>query len=263
MARRNDGILDLLALLPWWVSVLTAGVVYVALAHVAPAITTTNPLLQGLLNAAPGLAPLFGIVLLIPAPISAFNAWRKRRLLDEQEDIASIRSLSWKQFEELVAEAYRRQEFRVVENTAGGADGGVDIRLVKNGETHLVQCKQWRSNKVGVNIVREMFGVMTAQKAASVIIVTSGHFTREAQDFAAGKPIQLVDGPQLADLIGLVREAPPAPVEIPRKADLARHCPRCGSDLVLRTAKKGPNAGSQFWGCSTFPKCRHTEPAGD
>ena len=260
MARRNDGILDLLALLPWWVSVLTAGVVYVALAHVAPAITTTNPLLQGLLNAAPGLAPLFGIILLIPAPISAFNAWRKCRLLDEQEDIASIRSLSWKQFEELVAEAYRRQGFRVIENASGGADGGVDIRLVKNGETHLVQCKQWRSNKVGVNIVREMFGVMTAQKVASVIIVTSGHFTREAQDFAAGKPIQLVDGPQLADLISLVREAPPAPVEIPRKADLARHCPRCGSDLVLRTAKKGPNAGSQFWGCSAFPKCRHTEP---
>ncbi len=139
MARRNDGILDLLALLPWWVSVLTAGVVYVALAHVAPAITTTNPLLQGLLNAAPGLAPLFGIVLLIPAPISAFNAWRKRRLLDEQEDIASIRSLSWKQFEELVAEAYRRQGFRVVENTSGGADGGVDIRLVKNGPPRSMQ----------------------------------------------------------------------------------------------------------------------------
>ena len=260
MARRNEGILDLLALLPWWVSVLTAGIAYFALAHVAPAITTANPLLQGLLNAAPGLAPLFGIILLIPAPISAFNVWRKRRLLDEQEDIASIRSLSWKQFEELVAEAYRRQGFRVVENASGGADGGVDIRLFKNGETHLVQCKQWRSNKVGVNIVREMFGVMMAQKAASVIIVTSGHFTREAQEFAAGKPIQLVDGPQLADLIGLVREAPPAPVEIPRKADLARPCPRCGSDLVLRTAKKGPNAGSQFWGCSAFPKCRHTEP---
>ena len=65
MARRNDGISTSLALLPWWVSVLTAGVVYVALAHVAPAITTTNPLLQGLLNAAPGLAPLFGIILLI------------------------------------------------------------------------------------------------------------------------------------------------------------------------------------------------------
>lgn len=33
-------------------------------------------------------------------------------------------------------------------------------------------------------------------------------------------------------------------------------CPRCGSGMVFRTAKKGDNAGKQFWGCSTFPKCR-------
>lgn len=33
-------------------------------------------------------------------------------------------------------------------------------------------------------------------------------------------------------------------------------CPRCGSPLVLRTAKKGDNAGNQFYGCSAFPKCR-------
>lgn len=36
-------------------------------------------------------------------------------------------------------------------------------------------------------------------------------------------------------------------------------CPRCGSELVLRTAKKGDNAGNQFWGCSAFPKCRYVE----
>lgn len=35
-------------------------------------------------------------------------------------------------------------------------------------------------------------------------------------------------------------------------------CARCGSPMVLRTAKQGPNAGRQFWGCSTFPQCRTT-----
>lgn len=38
-----------------------------------------------------------------------------------------------------------------------------------------------------------------------------------------------------------------------------KQCPRCGSKLVLRTAKKGENAGQQFWGCSGFPKCRYIE----
>ena len=36
-------------------------------------------------------------------------------------------------------------------------------------------------------------------------------------------------------------------------------CPRCGSALVLRTAKKGANAGNQFYGCSNFPKCRYIQ----
>lgn len=36
-------------------------------------------------------------------------------------------------------------------------------------------------------------------------------------------------------------------------------CPRCGSELVLRTARKGANAGGKFWGCSAYPKCRHTQ----
>lgn len=33
-------------------------------------------------------------------------------------------------------------------------------------------------------------------------------------------------------------------------------CPRCGAELVLRTAKRGQSAGKQFYGCSAFPKCR-------
>lgn len=38
-----------------------------------------------------------------------------------------------------------------------------------------------------------------------------------------------------------------------------RLCPQCGARLVLRTARRGENAGNQFWGCSSFPKCRFTE----
>lgn len=34
-------------------------------------------------------------------------------------------------------------------------------------------------------------------------------------------------------------------------------CPRCGKQLVLRTARKGANAGQQFYGCSGFPNCRY------
>ncbi|MBI5957525.1 MAG: DUF2726 domain-containing protein [Chloroflexi bacterium] len=38
------------------------------------------------------------------------------------------------------------------------------------------------------------------------------------------------------------------------------HCPKCGTAMVLRTAKSGANAGSQFWGCSNYPTCRSMQP---
>ncbi|MFH4432835.1 nuclease-related domain-containing protein [Vibrio diabolicus] len=36
----------------------------------------------------------------------------------------------------------------------------------------------------------------------------------------------------------------------------SNQCPRCGSEMMLRETKRGENIGKQFWGCSTFPKCR-------
>ena len=39
-------------------------------------------------------------------------------------------------------------------------------------------------------------------------------------------------------------------------------CPKCGSKLVLRTAKKGAHVGSKFYGCSGYPKCRYIENIG-
>lgn len=36
-------------------------------------------------------------------------------------------------------------------------------------------------------------------------------------------------------------------------------CPKCGAPLVMRLAKKGENAGRNFYGCSSFPKCRYIQ----
>jgi len=44
-------------------------------------------------------------------------------------------------------------------------------------------------------------------------------------------------------------------VNIERKQE-SPGCPKCGSEMVLRTAKRGDNQGRQFWGCSKYPQCR-------
>jgi four helix bundle suffix protein len=38
-------------------------------------------------------------------------------------------------------------------------------------------------------------------------------------------------------------------------------CPQCAQRMVLRTAHKGPRAGSRFWGCTAYPNCKGTRPA--
>jgi restriction system protein len=259
MARRREGIVEILIGLPWWASVIVSAASYIALAVVIPSLEFRSAPFQALAN---GIVPMVTYVacfFLALAFFAAWNAWRKRRLLDVQTGIDSIRKLTWKRFEELVAEAYRRKGFTVIENSGSGPDGGVDIRLHKDGQLHLVQCKQWRSHKVGVSVVREMYGLLSAESAASSIVISSGVFSQEAKSFAEGKPIDLIDGSQLEGLIGQVRRISRGAATAMHQRTSATMCPRCGSQLVVRISKKGADAGEQFYGCSAFPKCRHTQ----
>ena len=259
MGRKNQGLFNFLTERPWWFSVITAAVTYIALAWILPSIQFESPFYKGFASALPNMAGYTAFILLLPAPISAFNSWRKRQLLDKQKGIESIRSLSWREFEEIVAEVFRRKGYSVAENTSLGSDGGIDVALKKNGDLTIVQCKQWRTQKVGVSVVREMYGVMVASQAVSVIIITSGLFTQDAQSFATGKPIELIEGSQLASLVKSVQESsdPIQPGEA--SPDLSTNCPQCGSQLVLRTARRGANAGNKFYGCSSYPACRYTK----
>lgn len=271
--RRNRIAIRAVLAAPWWLVLLASPVVYVLMAYVVPLRATKNPFgaAVGALTAQLGLFAAGAIVFL--AMMLAFHQRRARRLLDQQTDLDSIRSLTWRDFERLVAEAYRRQNYSVVENGGGGADGGVDLVLRREG-TVLVQCKRWKTYRVGVKEVRELFGILSAEKAARAILITSGRFTDDARAFAAGKPLDLIDGGDLLELVRSVREgAPPASLPGLRPSaaqataqassglaagSATRACPRCGESMVLRSARQGVRAGTRFWGCSTFPKCRGT-----
>jgi len=270
MARRNEGLLDLLVEVPWWVSVALAAGAFICLRFLVPALIPTDADLasKAILGAAPLFAWIALILFLAPTPVSAYREWRERRLLDGQKDLADIRALSWERFETLVGEAYRRQGYTVQRNSSQGADEGVDLTLKKDARVTLVQCKQWRAWKVGVKVVREIYGVMTAKHAEAAVVITSGVFTQEAKTFAHGKPIGLVDGPQLATLIRSVQKAaagaeqhPASPTPLSSAKPIPNViCPKCGAPMVLRTAQRGSHAGQQFWGCSRFPGCRATVP---
>ena len=114
---------------------------------------------------------------------AGISAWRRRERAALVQNVVQSKSadaldgMTWQQFEQLVGEAFRLQGYTVTETGGGGADGGVDLVLSKGGEKFLVQCKQWRAFKVGVDVVRELYGVMAARGAAGGFVVTSGRFT--------------------------------------------------------------------------------------
>ncbi len=52
-----------------------------------------------------------------------------------------------------------------------------------------------------------------------------------------------------------------APVSQPHvQANGAPRCPKCNSEMTLRTVKKGEHAGKRFWGCTSYPNCRTMLP---
>lgn len=259
MPRRNENILGILIELPWWVSVIVAFIVYIGIKFVLPAI------MKGILIGVPQLLSPFAIWIalffLVPGAISALAAWKRGELLMGQTSIGTIRNLSWQRFEELVGEAYRQTGYSVIGNSAPGADGGVDLIAEKDGESILIQCKQWKARTIGVKTVREMFGILNSARANEVHIVTSGHFTNDAKSFARNKPIKLINGVMLVQLVGRAQtnaSAKASSVTEPPRAHAEPKvlCPKCGSAMVLRRATKGANVGKEFWGCEKFPSCR-------
>src|SRR5712692_770027 len=260
MARKNDGLFSLLTQVPWWGSVVFAGVIYGGMRWVVPSVEFTNPIVRGFAAATPQAAWIFGLLFLVPGLVSIFKRKQRRQLLDNQNDLNSIRSLSWANFELLIGEAFRRQGYLVEERGGSAPDGGIDLVLRKDGQKTIVQCKHWKSQQVGASVVRELLGVMTAQSANSGILVTAGNYTAEGSDFARDNRIRLIDGAELAGIIKGVQSASDHLESTIRSSPSVAEpkCPKCGAAMVKRVAKAGAKVGQVFWGCSTFPKCRGT-----
>ncbi len=297
VARRNKnggalkGVVRLIALMPWWLGLAVAVASYLWLHSVAssPMPVVTDPqqlnavivgsVWRGLALVGQYLVPL---LCLTGAGVSMFKRRQASQLHSDAANRADgIAQMSWREFEVLVGEYFRRLGFSATVTGGGGPDGGVDVLLQKGSDRYLVQCKHWRARRVGVEAVRELYGVMAAQRMAGGFVVTSGDFTDEARAFASGREVELINGRALQRGI----RAQSTATTSPRRAQGGRRasasvvvasatptqrssnsttflCPVCDSSMVLRQARNGPNAGQNFWGCSQFGKtqCRGSRP---
>ncbi len=193
MSRRSGHNLIELARMPWWASVVLAATTFVALRWAAPELAGSRPVLMPLAQVAAQLAPWLMLVFLLPVPFSVLAAQRRRRLVSMRPSLERLRTLSWRDFEQLVAEYYRRRGYRVrvIERGGAGADGGIDLQMHAGGNTIVVQCKRWQARAVGVALVRELYGAMTGDQADAALFITTGQYTPDAIDFAVTSPSNL------------------------------------------------------------------------
>jgi len=157
------------------------------------------------------------IVLLIPEPLNTFlfflagavlflwpgiSKLRERQYLYRTADRArkpqELLDISPTQFEKMVVELYSLHGYKP-ERTGTIGDHGVDIIVhTPKGEKWIVQCKRWRGS-VGEPVVRDFFGTMHHEKADKGVLVTTGTFSNQAQNWAKGKPLSLINGKEFLD----------------------------------------------------------------
>src|ERR1035437_4317447 len=134
-------------------------------------------------------SPLFrgfsGDLLFTPEIIPVCLDFR-RMIQDVTINPRELLTLDSRQFEELVAEIWRSLGYEA-ELTARTKDGGRDIIAVRRVEASvrfLIECKRYSPlNKVGVELVRALYGVRMHEKATKGILATTSTFTRGAKTF--------------------------------------------------------------------------------
>jgi hypothetical protein len=131
-----------------------------------------------------------------------------KEVLDGMAQGQNLATMDWQDFEhlirELLAKEYGRRDGSEVRITRASRDRGVDAVIFDPDPLHggkfVVQAKRY-NNVVDVSAVRDLWGTVLNEGAARGILVTTSRYGRDSHDFAANKPITLIDGQNLLSLL--------------------------------------------------------------
>ncbi|MGA2605548.1 MAG: restriction endonuclease [Verrucomicrobiia bacterium] len=188
----------------------------------------------------------------LPPPVRTTPA-RPPREPDVQD---KLRTIDWYQFEKVVTAIYEVPGCTVRRLGGAKSDGGVDLIAEQDGRRIVVQCKHWRKWSVGVRHIRELVGAKEIAHADKAVLVTLRGCTQDAKDLANQQGIDIIDETGLIKLMQMSDGSIDSKI-LALLNDTRKFCPRCESELVVRTAERGFNRGEQFWGCSNYPRCRY------
>ncbi|UYO06434.1 restriction endonuclease [Paenibacillus sp. PSB04] len=182
--------------------------------------------------------------------------------------------LTGAEFERLLALYFRDQGYTVKEVGVGGSDGGVDLVIIdRRGEKTAVQAKCYADhNLVPVMTVRELVAAKRNHDCILSLLVTTSDLTSPAKKEAEQFKVDYWHGGLVEHKLKAWGKWQPSKKRSPieknvatAKSEIVRTkrevtatsgitC-KCGAPMVRRKGKQG----TEFWGCSNFPKCRNTK----
>ncbi len=134
---------------------------------------------------------------------------------------------AYREFEYYCADVFRAHGYSV-EVTPASGDGGVDLRMERDGIRTIVECKCFRPNsKVGRPVIQKLVGANQVERAHHTMVVTTARFSDEAVEYARQVGTQLVDGTRLLGMHTRIWKTEPAPL-VPESVTLTR------DDLLAR-----------------------------
>jgi restriction system protein len=179
----KESLFHILLRQPWWVTLIVAFLVFAVTRVIyAP------------------VAPFMAVPFVILCGVIAFRQWRGAAPADARERLASLRAMDWEAFSGLIVDAYRKRGYVV----HPGSAGGYDFRLTKDGRMTLLQCRRWKVNTVGVAPLRELVRAVEREDASHGICISAGEFSAPARALKASEPLTLIDGDELAKLVGTI-----------------------------------------------------------
>jgi restriction system protein len=135
------------------------------------------------------------------------------RIVEAREVIGGLRpnenlaAMDWEDFEHLIRELFEKefaQNGVQVKVTRASRDSGVDAIAFDpdplRGGKFVIQAKRY-TRTVDVSAVRDLYGTLQNEGANRGILVTTSKFGPDSFEFAKGKPISLIDGPNLLALL--------------------------------------------------------------
>lgn len=172
----------------------------------------------------------------------------------KKSGIHDIDKMTGRQFEYYLKLLYVNNGYFVKETRITG-DYGADLVLEKNGKKIVIQAKR-HSKNVGLKAVQEAQTAKAYYGATEAWVVSNRDYTKAAYNLAKSNNVTLINRKQLIDMILQLNpgDAPDTQKVIEDLPVEEVICNRCGNPMVLRSGPRG-----EFYGCSTFPRCRNTK----